>query len=362
MCYRESGKTLNYVNTLLVQILITGIVLVGTSFNTSAGEKSQVDLFSVTFPSPNDGWACGRWGCVLHTADGGKTWKRQQSGTDFTLSSIFFVDSKTGWAVGDGGTIIHTTDGGKVWKKQTCPEVTVEAGLRWGANNQAPEEETKALDFFLMGVYFINARKGWIATERTTILSTENGGKTWEIQFSDEDFILKSISFCDDLNGWAVGEFGYIYHTEDGGQTWQHQAGYFDISDETGEMIGGNFLFDVVALDPQTAWAVGIDGYVVRTVDRGKTWQAVETGIPRTQLFCIQANHNQPFFIGGTGIFFSSNDQGVTWKRTSFDPPITYGWIYDISPRGANGFVSVGKEGWVYLTDDQGISWRRGDS
>jgi photosystem II stability/assembly factor-like uncharacterized protein len=362
MYYRKSVKTLNYVHTLLVRILVVGIVLAGTSFNTPAGERLQDDLFSVTFPTKEDGWACGRWGCVLHTADGGKTWERQQGGTDYTLSSIFFVDANTGWAVGDGGTIIHTTDGGKVWKKQTGPEVTVEAGLRWGANNEAPEEETKALDFFLMGVYFVNSRKGWIATERTTILSTENGGKTWEIQFSDEDFILKSISFCDDLNGWAVGEFGYIYHTEDGGQTWQHQAGYFDISDETGEMIGGNFLFDVVALNPRTAWAVGIDGYVVRTVDGGKTWQAVETGIPRTQLFCIQANYNQPFFIGGTGIFFSSNDQGVTWKSASFDPPITYGWIYDISPRGANGFASVGKEGWVYLTDDQGVSWRRGDN
>lgn len=362
MSYRKSGKAVNYVHSLLFQMFITGVILIGTSFNTPAGEKLQNDLFSVTFPTADDGWASGRWGCVLHTADGGKTWERQQSGTDFTLSSIFFVDSKTGWAVGDGGTIIHTTDGGKVWEKQTSPQVTVEAGLHWDANNEAPEEQTKSLDFFLMGVCFVNSQKGWIATERTTILSTENGGETWEVQFSDEDFILKSISFCDSLNGWAVGEFGYIYHTEDGGQTWQHQAGYFDISDETGEMIGGNFLFDVVALDPQTAWAVGIDGYVIKTVDSGKTWQVVEAGMPRTQLFCLEANHNQQFFIGGNALFFLSEDQGVTWKSASFDPPITYGWIYDIAPRDVNSFAAVGKEGWIYLTGDKGVSWLRVDN
>ena len=352
-------NTLHYCRVPLVQVLIIGIVLVVSSLNSPAGEKLQDDLFSVTFPTAKDGWACGRWGCVLHTADGGKTWERQQGGTDYTLSSIYFVDAKTGWAVGDGGTIIHTTDGGKVWTKQTGPKVTVEEGLRWGANNETPEKQTRDMDFFLMGVYFINPQKGWIVTERTTILSTENGGKTWENQFSDEDFILKSISFCDALNGWAVGEFGYIYHTEDGGQTWQHQAGYFDISDETGEMVGGNFLFDVVALDPQTAWAVGIDGYVIRTVDKGENWEVFETGAPRTQLFCLEADRNKPFFIGGTGIFLYSLDRGITWGSPSFEPPITYGWIYDISPRDGNGFIAVGKEGWIYLTDDKGLSWRR---
>ena len=59
------------------------------------------DLFSVSFPTEKEGWACGRWGTILHTADGGKTWIRQNSGTDFTLSSIYFVDSKNGWAVGE---------------------------------------------------------------------------------------------------------------------------------------------------------------------------------------------------------------------------------------------------------------------
>ncbi len=61
----------------------------------------------------------------------------------------------------------------------------------------------------------------------------------------------------------------------------------FEISEKTGDVEGGNFLFDVVAIDPQTAWAVGIDGYVIKTVNGGKTWQEVSTGAPKTQLFGI---------------------------------------------------------------------------
>ncbi len=52
------------------------------------------NLFSVTFPCEDRRWACGRWGMVLHTADGGKSWGQQKSGTDYTLISIFFIDTQ----------------------------------------------------------------------------------------------------------------------------------------------------------------------------------------------------------------------------------------------------------------------------
>jgi len=289
-------------------------------------QKLYDDLFSVSFPTEKDGWACGRWGTVLHTEDSGKTWVRQNTGTEYTLSSIFFVDPQKGWAVGDGGIIINTTDGGKTWQKQ---------------KSQVP--------FFLMKVHFKTPLKGWIVSEQTHILYTEDGGKTWTIQFRGADFILQSISFCDFLNGWAVGEYGYIYHTKDGGATWNKQAGYFGLSKETGNVVGGPFLFDVVAIDPRTAWTVGIDSYVIKTEDGGKTWQKVETGVPRTQLYCVDSDKKDKILIGGKGVFLSSTDRGKTWKNPAFEPPITYGWVNGLSRQGSSGFVTVGWDGAIYL-------------
>lgn len=291
-----------------------------------AQQKLSDDLFSVSFPTEEDGWACGRWGTVLHTADGGKTWIRQDSGTDYTLSSIYFVDPKNGWAVGDEGAIVHSKDGGRTWEKQKSP-----------------------VPFFLMDVYFQTPLKGWIVTERTHILFTEDGGKAWRVQFSDEDYILKSISFGDSLHGWTVGEYGYIYHTRDGGTTWQKQAGHFDISEKTGEVEGGSFLFDVEAIDPQTVWAVGIDGYIIKTEDGGETWKEVITGTPKTQLFCIVSD-KQKILIGGSSIFLSSSDRGRTWETPEFKPPVNYGWIYGLAHRASSGFVAVGWEGAIYLS------------
>lgn len=286
------------------------------------------DLFSVVFPTQKDGWACGRWGTVIRTADGGKTWEYQATDTDFTLSSIYFRDSKNGWAVGDEGIIIHTQDGGKTWVKQKSP-----------------------VSYFLMGVYFADTTNGWIATERTTILHTQDGGKTWAKQFSDRDFILKSVSFSDQRNGWAVGEYGFIYHTEDAGVTWKKQAGEFKVSEETGEVVGGNILFGVFAESPQRAWVVGIDGYVARTTDGGKTWNRVSVPVSRTHLYSVGSSKTGVIAIGGDGVFLWSGDGGATWKNPEFKPSIRYGWIYGLAPRGETDFAAVGLGGAVYLSD-----------
>ena len=292
-------------------------------------QKIYDDLFSASFPTEKDGWASGRWGCILHTADGGKTWIRQNTGTDLTLSSVFFVDPKNGWAVGEEGIIIHTGDGGKTWEKQKSP-----------------------VPLFHMKTFFISPLKGWIVSEQTHILYTEDGGKTWSIQFKDQDAILKSVSFCDALNGWAVGEYGYIYHTRNGGKTWEKQGGSFGISEKTGDLEGENFLFDVVAADPQTAWAVGVDGYVIKSIDGGKTWKEIPTGAPKAQLFGVG---NDPktgmIVIGGNGVLLVSLDKGKTWKMPEADPPITYDWIYEVARRGDAGFLLVGGGGMMYINE-----------
>jgi len=336
--YFLNRRTTNIFNIVAMVCFISFLVSCAQVTQQKKEKAMSEDLLSVTFPTEKEGWACGRWGVVLHTADGGKIWTLQSSGTENTLCSIHFVDPLNGWAVGEEGTILHTADGGKTWEKQSSP-----------------------VPFYLMKVYFATSSKGWIVGERTHILSTVDGGKTWNIQFKDEDFILKSVSFCDPFHGWAVGEYGFIYHTKDGGATWKRQAGLFDISETTGDVEGGNFLFDVTAVDPQTAWAVGIDGYVIRTLDGGKTWKEVKTDAPKTQFFCVASNQGSTVLIGGNGTFLISTDNGKTWKNPKFEPPIIYGWLYGIARRASTEFVAVGWDGNIYLSDGKNplSSWHR---
>ncbi|MBI5605565.1 MAG: hypothetical protein HY879_19720 [Deltaproteobacteria bacterium] len=334
------GKT--FCRRLISRGVLPAFLILGASlcFLIPPGQAQQKiydDLFSVSFPSEKEGWASGRWGCLVHTADGGKTWVRQKTGVDLTLSSVCFINALEGWAVGEEGIILHTRDGGHIWKRQSSP-----------------------IDLFHMKVFFINSQVGWIVSEWTHILYTEDGGFTWQIQFRDQDFILKSISFCDPMNGWAVGEYGFIYHTRNGGKTWEKQGGRFGISKTTGDVEGGNYLFDVTAVDPQTAWAVGIDGTVIRTVNGGATWQEVPLRLPRTQLFGVTVQDRNKILIGGNGVFLISLDGGATWKTPRCTPPNIYNWIYGLSRRGKAGFAAVGGGGIIYFSEgDNPLSWKQ---
>lgn len=294
------------------------------------------DLLSVTFAGEQDGWACGRLGTILHTRDGARTWVPQQSNTGYTLASIFFADASNGWVVGEQGTILHTSNGGKTWEKQKSP-----------------------VALYLFDVAFVNPLEGWIVTEFTTVLHTIDGGKTWVVQHQGKDFHLKSVSFVDTLNGWAVGEYGFIYHTTDGGKTWTRQAGHFEISEATGNVDAETLLFDVMAVDQNTAWAVGIDGKVIRTEDGGKVWREIETGGPKKHLFGIAGDKKGTLVIVGNASALTSYDNGATWKDDiQFEPSIKYGWLYSVRA-SPSGFVAVGWYGAIYCTTSN--SWKRVD-
>ena len=297
----------------------------------SAENSFFYDLFSATFPTQSHGWACGRLGAIIHTSTGGQEWHLQKSGIPYTLSSIAFADTQNGWAVGDNGSIIHTADGGKTWEKQKSP-----------------------ISSYLMGVVFTDNKRGWIVGERTTILHTEDGGKSWNIQFQDEDYILKSVSFCDAHNGWAAGEYGYIYHTSDNGKTWHKQAGHFGFSEETGDVEAGAYIFDILAISPLECWGVGIDGYITKTLDGGNTWVKVKQNIPKTHLFSITQDRQGNIIIGGNGLLLMRSNNESAFRRLESNPPITYGWIYGLEPLKQDGFIAVGKRGWIYSGNDQG--------
>jgi beta-lactamase regulating signal transducer with metallopeptidase domain/photosystem II stability/assembly factor-like uncharacterized protein len=91
------------------------------------------------FLNPNDGWiplavgAMPGWGCLMHTTDGGKSFKdipenngmNVQPAVMYDMSEVVFTSDNVGYAIGKNlhqsaftynGYIMRTTDGGKTWK------------------------------------------------------------------------------------------------------------------------------------------------------------------------------------------------------------------------------------------------------
>ena len=76
--------------------------------------SSQLYDFHIEQNQPDAYYACGWYGQVLKSTDGGNNWFVLASGLSNTtsLNGIFFVNDSIGWAVGNHGTIIRTTNGG----------------------------------------------------------------------------------------------------------------------------------------------------------------------------------------------------------------------------------------------------------
>jgi photosystem II stability/assembly factor-like uncharacterized protein len=208
--------------------------------------KGQIDiyddLFAVSVPKADHVVAVGYWGAIYVTRDGGKSWKKSESGTQKLIYDVSMADDTTGWAVGQLGLVLRTDDGGDTWKAQ--PNSKQAEGVN------------------LLSVVALDADRAWAVGDWGTRLYTADGGKTWNdfsltidethpqfvwLSLPDQERVRNGQKVFEDVGltdlsclpgdksrCWMIGEFGYIFHTENGGinpdgtPSWQK-----------GEIVGG---------------------------------------------------------------------------------------------------------------------------
>jgi photosystem II stability/assembly factor-like uncharacterized protein/uncharacterized caspase-like protein len=275
----------------------------------------------------NVGWAVGDEGTILHTDDGGSSWKPQISGTSEKLNSVTFVTSRSGWAVGGGGVILHTQDGGGTWKSQFS-----------GTSK------------FLLSVAFATTQSGWAGGIDGLILHTQDGGLTWRQQSSGIDENINSLAFATPQSGWAAGRFGTMLRTTNGGVNWNpHKLAVF--------------LNSVAFATPQSGWAVGSTGTVLHSDDAGTSWQILRKPSGSEMLNSIAfATSQSAWAAGGGTTILHTEDQGHTWisQRSSPDEILTS--IAFASPQSGLAvgcsLKKVPLEATILRTDDGGQTWK----
>jgi photosystem II stability/assembly factor-like uncharacterized protein len=165
---------------------------------------------------------------IVHTADGGQTWKPISMAAHANLLiDTYFTDNLTGWVVGGVGgksydklkpVIMHTSDGGKTWENRLQNSGIDFPTGEWGWKIQ-----------------FLNPQLGFVSLENDTaaaILKTTDGGQSWKrIPITDpqKNVELEGVGFINEQVGW-VGGWGHNFEagnpdgttsgTTDGGATW----------------------------------------------------------------------------------------------------------------------------------------------
>jgi photosystem II stability/assembly factor-like uncharacterized protein len=226
--------------------------------------KLRPELFSVAFNSPMTGVAVGNW-IRLWTDDGGNSWKLRES--EGWLGSVTFVSPQSGWAVGVLG-IQHTNDGGNSW----LPVANV-----WAVRE-------------LLSVSFVSPYSGWTVGASGIVVHTDDGGNSWQIQTSGTDKTLNSVAFVSVQSGWAVGDGGTILHTDDGGNSWKPQ--------KSGTQ---QRLNSVAFVSPQSGWAVGDGGTILHTDDGGSSWKRQPGGAGQSLFSVAFVSPESGWAVGDNG-------------------------------------------------------------
>lgn len=179
----------------------------GQSWNLQfTGASNSTSLDDLFFVNDLTGFAIGNGQTILKTIDGGDHWILHTSPSSYGMNAIYFIDEITGCACGLYGTIIKSTDGGNNWT--------------------LVNSMTASYTFY--DICFINPDTGFavgVDYYGGLLMKTVDGGETWFRDSLQVSGRLGAITFFDSKKGYIAGEYGTILTTNDGGATWVDETG-----------------------------------------------------------------------------------------------------------------------------------------
>jgi len=181
-------------------------------------------------------------------------------------------------------------------------------------------------------IYFLNPDKGWATNpyynylfpnQFGRVLTTEDGGLTWDVLFDSSQTFIRCVGFTDTLNGWFgniadpffTTDTNFLYHTTDGGSTWN------PVTNVTGDLPVG--ICGISVVTDSVIYAYGRfmgPAAIMKTIDKGQTWtsqslSALASGLIDGYFF----NADTGFITGCYGpsskaLILSTYDGGTSWQ------------------------------------------------
>ena len=289
-------------------------------------------LMGISFANTDVGAAVGTSGTILWTIDGGDNWVAQDSGTDHHLYAVDLADSVTGTAVGKNGTLLNTVDGGATW---------------------VPRDAVTSHD--LTDVEMVNALVGTVVGKHGVIRRTTDNGDTWTPMHAIADWDwswqdgwivtyypriddeVYGISYSTPQAVMVVGEQGLVLRSSNSGTTWNPDS----------TVVSYESLADVAFLDRDQSFAVGFNGTIIRSIDRGLSWESLDSGTDQYLYALDFADFETGYVVGLGGTILHTVDGGTTWTSQIAG---TFRFLMDVEVIDADTAVAVGEDGIIIRT------------
>lgn len=258
-------------------------------------------------------------------------WTEQVNPSNKKQHGVFFINTSTGFTCGDTGTIQRTTN----------------AGTNWFSSNLGISGNVNCSD-----IYYASKDTGYCTAGNGSltgkIYRTSDGGAVWTIMFDTTNIGMRAVHFINVNTGWAVGNSGVVKYTTNTGMNWSSRN------------FNGTTNTSVLALSTDTVFVTGFgsSGYVVKSVNGGLNWSFTSVPANLADIRFIYFTNSFTGYagglaLGGQGGMCKTTDRGLTWTQLNSYSGTT---PTDCSFIDANtGYVVNSTQ--LQLTTDGGTSW-----
>ncbi|MCW2921125.1 MAG: hypothetical protein JWL76_999 [Thermoleophilia bacterium] len=194
-------------------------------------------------------------------------------------------------------------------------------------------------DVRLYGVGAQSATNAWAVGQSGTILHWD--GSTWTSQASGTAVTLRTVVAVDPLTAWVVGANATVRKTINGGTSWPQQN------------TGVGTLQGVAATDDQHAWAVGLNGQALLTTD-GTAWNPSVSGTTQDLNDIVVVTPSIIVAVGANGTIIRSTDGGLNYAPVASGTTVS---LSSVTKRDATHLFAAGSSSTVLRSDDAGATW-----
>ena len=288
------------------------------------GKRLSASFERVRALSSSVAFAMGHEGALARTTDGGVTWSEVGVSTSEDVIDLSFVDAETGYALDAAGTLLRTDNGGQSWailntgtasRPQAVLALGTEVVLLVGPkgvlrSTDAGQSFTRVRGRLLNRSKLFNVDRGggsvFVFGSKNILVSTTRG-RTWRKVRLPRKTLIQAVDFVTARTGFALGQDGQVFKTRNRGERWLDLSGVGN-DDATGLSFStpsrGYLALKRFGSEPF--------GYLLRTTDGGRTWRPQLVGAD-------EASPEGLVATGPSGAFLLANSRELLFTTSGGD-------------------------------------------